>query len=147
MPHSQSVHPNPDLHLLIQLHIKALQKCPGWQHSHVLHHDVLVRHQAVDAVVSPLPPVLRGPLVQQQRRPLLEGELAGWAPHVVELGDGFDGLTLCRREAWVRGSSAMQTRQRQCVSKHIIIYLCTQSSWSYKQNEHEEMLWIDSFLQ
>lgn len=63
---------------------------------HVLNHDVLVRHQAVDAVVAPLPPVLRRPLVQQQRGALLEGELPGRATHVVELGDGFNRLALCQ---------------------------------------------------
>lgn len=63
---------------------------------HVLHHDVLVRHQAVDAVVAPLPPVFGSPLVEQQRGALLEGQLAGRATHVVELGDGFNGLALCR---------------------------------------------------
>lgn len=58
-------------------------------------HDVLVRHQAIDAVVPSLPPVLRRPLVQQQRGALLEGQLPGRSAHVVKLGDGFDGLPLC----------------------------------------------------
>lgn len=58
-------------------------------------HDVLVWHQAVDAVVPSLPPVLGRPLIQQQGGSLLEGQLSGGAPDVVELGDGFDGLALC----------------------------------------------------
>lgn len=65
------------------------------KNSHILDHDVLVWHQAIDAVVPSLPPVLRRPLVQQQRGALLEGQLPGRSAHVVKLGDGFDGLTLC----------------------------------------------------
>lgn len=50
--------------------------------------------EAVDAVVPALPPVVRGPLVKQQGRPLLEGQLSGGPAHVVKLGNGLDGLTL-----------------------------------------------------
>ena len=64
----------------------------------VLHHDVLVRYQAVHAVVPALPPVLGGPVVQQEGRALLEGQLAGTAAHVVELGDGLALLQLCEDE-------------------------------------------------
>lgn len=68
------------------------------RHSHVLNHNILVWHQAVDAVVPSLPPVLRRPLVQQQGGALLEGQLPGRTPDVVKLGDGFNRLTLCHRK-------------------------------------------------
>lgn len=67
------------------------------EHLHILDHNVLMWHQAIDAVVPSLPPVFGGPLVQQQRGALLEGQLSGGAPDVVELGDGFNGLALCRQ--------------------------------------------------
>jgi len=57
---------------------------------HVLHHDVLVRHQSVHAVVPALPPVVGGPLVQQEGGALLEGELPIGPPGVVEASHGFD---------------------------------------------------------
>lgn len=64
-------------------------------HSPVLHHDVLVRHQAAAAVVTPLPPVVRRPLEELQRRPLLEGQLAARPAHVVEPRHRLHGLALC----------------------------------------------------
>ena len=66
--------------------------------SQVLHHDVLVRDEAVHPVVPALPPVLGGPVVQQEGRPLLEGQLAWTAAHVVKLGDGLALLQLCEEE-------------------------------------------------
>lgn len=69
------------------------------KNSHILDHDVLVWHQAIDTIVPSLPPVFWRPLVQQQRGALLEGQLPGRSADVVKLGDGFDGLTLCR-ERW-----------------------------------------------
>lgn len=68
---------------------------PRESYSQVLHHDVLVRDEAVHAVVTPLPPVLRGPQVQQERGSLLEGQLPRTPAHVVELGDGLNLLHFC----------------------------------------------------
>lgn len=65
----------------------------SWDYSHILHHDVLVGHEPVDAVVPSLPPVLGRAVIEQQRGALLEGQLSGRSPHVVELGDGFYWLT------------------------------------------------------
>lgn len=65
------------------------------RHSQVLHHDVLVGDEAVNAVVSSLPPILRGPVVEQQRRALLEGQLPRGPARVVKLGDGFNLLHFC----------------------------------------------------
>lgn len=48
--------------------------------------------EAVYAVVPALPPVLRGPQVQQEGGPLLEGQLPGTPAHVVELGYGLNLL-------------------------------------------------------
>lgn len=71
---------------------------PWGCHLRVLHHDVLVRDEAVDAVVPPLPPVVGGALVEQQRGPLLEGQLPGRPAHVVKPGYGLDGLAFWGRE-------------------------------------------------
>lgn len=67
------------------------------KHSHILDHNILVWHQAIDSIVPSLPPVFWRPLIQQQRCALLEGQLSGWAADVVKLGDGFNGLALCQR--------------------------------------------------
>lgn len=67
----------------------------GTVHSPVLHHDVLMRHQAAAAVQPPLPPVMRRALEQLQRRALLEGQLAAGPAHVVEPGHRLHGLALC----------------------------------------------------
>lgn len=78
----------------------------GWDHSHVLHHDVLVRHQPVDPVVPAFPPVLGRSVIQQQGGPLLEGQFSGRPPRVVKLGDGFYWLTFYRehtRKRWGTG--------------------------------------------
>ena len=61
---------------------------------HVLDHDVLVRHQPLHSVVSPLPPVVRGPLVQEEGGALLERELPIGPPGVVEASHGLDGFGL-----------------------------------------------------
>lgn len=68
------------------------------QHSHVLDYNVLVRHQAVDAIVPSLPPVVGRSLIQQQGGALLERQLSGRAPDVVELGNGFNRLALCQHK-------------------------------------------------
>lgn len=39
---------------------------------HVLEHNVLVGHEAIHAIVSSLPPVIRRTVVQQQRGALLK---------------------------------------------------------------------------
>ncbi len=65
-------------------------------HSPVLHHDVLMRHQAVVAVVPPLPPVMWCTLEELQGRSLLEGELAARPAHVIEPRHRLHSLTLCR---------------------------------------------------
>lgn len=64
-------------------------------HSHVLYHDVLMWDQPVHAVVTPLPPVLGGSQVEQQRGPLLEGKFSGTSAHVVKLRNGLDLLQFC----------------------------------------------------
>lgn len=64
-------------------------------HSHVLDHDVLMWDQPVDGVVSPLPPVLRGSQVEQQRRPLLKGKFSRTSAHVVKFRYGLDLLRFC----------------------------------------------------
>lgn len=51
--------------------------------------------QPVDGVVSPLPPVLRGSQVEQQRRPLLKGEFSRTSAHVVKFRYGLDLLRFC----------------------------------------------------
>lgn len=61
----------------------------------VLNHDVLMGDEPVDAIVPAFPPVVGSPLVQQQGCPLLEGQLPGCPAHVVKLGNGLNGLTLC----------------------------------------------------
>lgn len=80
----------------------------GWDYSHVLHHDVLVRHQPVDPVVPAFPPVLGRSVIQQQGGSLLEGQLSGRPPNVVKLGYGFYWLTFYRehtRKRWGTGLS------------------------------------------
>lgn len=67
------------------------------RHSQVLDDDVLMRDQAVHAVVAPLPPVLRRAVIQEQRGSLFERKLPGSATHVVEFGNGLDLLNLCKR--------------------------------------------------
>ena len=74
------------------------QQCVCVWRLHVLQHDVLVRDEAVHPVVAALPPVLGGPVVQQEGRPLLEGQLPWTAAHVVKLGDGLALLQLCEEE-------------------------------------------------
>lgn len=71
--------------------------CLYQPHSQVLDHDVLMRDQAVHAVVASLPPVLGRAVIQQQRGSLLERQLSGSATHVVEFGDGLDLLNLWKR--------------------------------------------------
>lgn len=51
--------------------------------------------QPVYSVVSPLPPVLRGSQVEQQRRPLLKGKFSRTSAHVVKFGYGLDLLQFC----------------------------------------------------
>lgn len=63
--------------------------------SHVLHHNVLMWNQTVHPVVPTLPPVFRGPQVQQQGGSLLERQLSGAAAHVVKFGYGLDLFHLC----------------------------------------------------
>ena len=67
-------------------------------HSPVLHHDVLVRHQAVVAVETPLPPVMWRSLEELQGRSLLEGELAARPAHIVEPRHRLHSLPLCQRD-------------------------------------------------
>lgn len=64
-------------------------------HSHVLYYDVLMWDQPVHAVVTPLPPVLRGSQVEQQRGPLLKGKFPGTSAHVVKFRNGLDLLQFC----------------------------------------------------
>lgn len=64
-------------------------------HSHVLNHDVLMWDQPVHAVVTPLPPVLRGSQVEQQRGSLLKGKFSGTSAHVVKFRNGLDLLQFC----------------------------------------------------
>lgn len=64
-------------------------------YSHVLHHNILVWNQPVHTVMSSLPPVLRSSQVEEQRRPLLEGQLSRTSAHVIKLGYRFDLLQLC----------------------------------------------------
>lgn len=81
----------------------VLQKSPSCEiflvtnasYSHVLYHNVLMWNQTVDAVMSALPPVLRGSQVEQQRGSLLKGKLSRTSAHVVKLCDGLDLLQLC----------------------------------------------------
>lgn len=51
--------------------------------------------QPVYSVVSPLPPVLRGSQVEQQRRPLLKGKFSRTSAHVVKFRYGLDLLQFC----------------------------------------------------
>lgn len=74
----------------------------GRDYSHVLHHDVLVRHQPVDPVVPAFPPVLGRSVIQQQGGSLLEGQLSGRPPDVVKLGYGFYRLTFYREHTGKR---------------------------------------------
>lgn len=62
----------------------------------VLHYDVLMRDEAVHAVVPTLPPVFGRSVVEQQRGSLLEGQLPGSASAVIKLGDGLDLFDLCK---------------------------------------------------
>lgn len=64
-------------------------------HSHVLYHNVLMWDQAVYTVMTPLPPVLRGSQVQQQRGPLLKGKFSRTSAHVVKFCYGLDLLHFC----------------------------------------------------
>lgn len=64
-------------------------------HSHVLYHDVLMWDQPVDAVMTPLPPVLRGSQVEQQWGPLLKGKFSRTSAHVVKFCNGLDLLQFC----------------------------------------------------
>lgn len=67
-------------------------------YSPVLHRDVLMRHQALVAIVTPLPPVMWCTLVELQRCSLLEGKLAARPAHIVEPRHRLHRLALCRRE-------------------------------------------------
>lgn len=67
-------------------------------YSPVLHRDVLMRHQALVAIVTPLPPVMRCTLVELQRCSLLEGKLAARPAHIVEPRHRLHRLALCRGE-------------------------------------------------
>lgn len=70
----------------------------------VLHHDVLMRDQAIDAVVPPLPPVLRRSVIEKQRGSFLEGQLPGSASSVIKLSDGLDLFDLCKHSGQIHSS-------------------------------------------
>lgn len=71
----------------------ATPRCQG-PNVRVLDHDVLMGDESVDAIVAAFPPVVGCPLVKQQGRSFLEGQFSCCPAHIVELGNGLNGLTL-----------------------------------------------------
>lgn len=61
---------------------------------HILHHDVLVRDESINAVVPSFPPVFRGSMVQEKGSSFFERELSCRSSDVVKLGYSFYGLAL-----------------------------------------------------
>lgn len=60
----------------------------------VLYYNILMRDEAIHAVVAAFPPVFRCSVIQKERCPLLEWQLPGTTAHVVKLSDGLNLLNL-----------------------------------------------------
>jgi len=62
----------------------------------VLYYYILVGYEAVNPVVSALPPVFRCTMIQQKGCTFFEGQLSRSPTHVVKLCNGFNLLQLCK---------------------------------------------------
>lgn len=112
------------------IHYSVISKMTlNGKHSHVLDHNILVWHQAIDAVVPSLPPVFWRPLIQQQGGALLKGQLPGRAPNVVKLGNGFNGLALCQRRERIRQVRYVRRGQRHQAQTDIIARADILNDW------------------